>query len=251
MPGLGTFLVKVRRGETPFYRFVYRTLIATRHIHIPIPRIVAPIFRGLYHLHFFVRTLLYRTIRFLYWEPIFRGRCDSVGKNLELALLPDIASHVQILVGNNVHLNGFFGVGSGRAYEKPRLVIKDNVRIGHQITFAINQEIIIEDGVMIANKCHFADSDSHPTEPDLRVAGHPPSLDKIKPIRICRNAWIGHGVHVLKGVTVGEGAIVAAGSVVFSDVAPFSLVAGNPARVFIKNILETKPTADSAARPSV
>ena len=242
MPGLGSFLVKVRRGETPFYRFLYRTARASLHIHIPVPRVIAPLFRGLYHLHFFIRTLLYRTIRFFYWEPIFRGRCDSVGKNLELALLPDIASHVQVLIGNNVHLNGFFGVGSGRAYEKPRLVIQDNVHIGHQITFAIGKEIIIEDGVMIANQCYFADTDSHPTEPDLRVANQPPSPDKIKPIRICRNAWIGHGVHILKGVTVGEGAIVAAGSVVFSDVAPYSLVAGNPARVFIKNILETKPT---------
>ena len=130
-------------------------------------------------------------------------------------------------------------------------MIQDNVHIGHQITFAIGKEIIIEDGVMIANQCYFADTDSHPTEPDLRVANQPPSADKIKPIRICRNAWIGHGVHVLKGVTVGEGAIVAAGSVVFSDVAPYSLVAGNPARVFIKNILEAKPTPDQAARPSV
>jgi len=251
MPGLGTFFVKIRRGETPFYRFLYRTAKATVHAHIPVPRAIAPLFRGLYHLHFFVRTLLYRTIRFFYWEPIFRGRCNSVGKNLELTLLPDIASHVQIDVGNNVRLNGFFGVGSGRAFQTPRLVIKDNVHIGHLITFAINKEIIIEDGVMIANECYFADTDAHPTDPELRVAGHPPELDKIKPIRICRNAWIGHGVRVLKGVTVGEGAIVAAGSVVFGDVAPFSLVAGNPARVFVKNILETKPAAGSASRPAV
>lgn len=247
MPRLGTFLVKIRRGETPFYRFLYRAARASLHVHIPIPRLIAPLFRGFYNLHFFLRALLYRTIRFLYWEPIFRGRCDSVGKNLELALLPDIASHVLIEVGNDVHLNGFFNVGSGRASERPRMVIGDNVHIGHLITFTVNKEIILEDGVMIANHCYFADTDAHPIEPELRIAGQPPQLDKIKPIRICRNAWIGEGVHVLKGVTVGEGAIVAAGSVVFSDVAPYSLVAGNPARVFVKNILETKPAPASTA----
>lgn len=249
MPGLGTFLVKIRRGETPFYRFLHRTAKASLHLHVPVPRIVAPLFRGLYHLHFFIRTLLYRAIRFFYWEPIFRGRCDSVGKNLEMTLLPDIASHVRITVGDDVHLNGFFGAGSGRAYEKPRLVIQNNVHIGHLVTFTVNQEIIIEDGVMIANKCYFADSDSHPTEPDLRVAGHPPSLDKIKPIKICRNAWIGHGVHVMKGVTVGEGAVVAAGSVVVKDVPPFSVVAGNPARVVVANILEAKSSNPAQQLP--
>jgi len=242
MPGLGTFLVKIRRGETPFYRFLYRSARASLHIHIPVPRFIAPVFRGLYHFHFFVRTLLYRAIRFLYWEPIFRGRCESVGKNLDMILLPDIASHVQIFVGDNVHLNGFFGVGSGRAHESPRLVIQNNVHIGHQVTFAINKEIVIEEGVMIANQCYFADTDSHPVEPELRVAGLPPALHNIKPVRICRNAWIGHGVHIMKGVTVGEGAVVAAGSVVVKDVPPFSVVAGNPARIVTANILDRQPS---------
>ncbi len=127
---------------------------------------VKPLFRGLYHSHFFIRALLYRAVRwFFYWEPIFRGRCDSVGKNLELALLPDIASHVQIHLGNNVHLNGFFGVGSGRLTDAPRLELHDNVHVGHLVTFAIGKEIIIEDGVMIANQCYFADTDSHLIEP--------------------------------------------------------------------------------------
>jgi acetyltransferase-like isoleucine patch superfamily enzyme len=252
MPGLGTFLVKIRRGETPFYRFLYRTAKASLLVHIPVPRVVAPVFRGLYHLHFFIRTLLYRTIRFLYWEPIFRGRCDSVGKNLSMILLPDIASHVQIHLGDNVHLNGFFNVGSGRSNESPRLVIGDNVQLGHHVTFTINKEIVIEEGVMIADYCYFADTDAHPLEPDLRVAGLPPALENIKPVRLCRNSWIGHGVHILKGVTVGEAAVVAAGSVVSKDVPPFSVVAGNPARVVIANILEVKkspsklePTATS------
>lgn len=40
---------------------------------------------------------------------------------------------------------------------------------------------------------------------------------------------------ILKGVTIGEGAIVGAGSVVTKDVAPWTVVGGNPARV-IKEI---------------
>ncbi len=44
-------------------------------------------------------------------------------------------------------------------------------------------------------------------------------------------AWIGERVIVLPGRTVGRGAIVGAGSVVTRDVEPYTIVAGNPARV--------------------
>ncbi len=57
-----------------------------------------------------------------------------------------------------------------------------------------------------------------------------------KPVRICRRAWIGAGSTILPGVTVGENAVVGAGSVVTHDVAPNTIVAGNPAK-FIRNIL--------------
>ena len=42
--------------------------------------------------------------------------------------------------------------------------------------------------------------------------------------------WIAYRAVILPGVTIGEGAIVAAGAVVSRDVAPWTIVAGNPAR---------------------
>lgn len=50
-------------------------------------------------------------------------------------------------------------------------------------------------------------------------------------VRIGRNVWVGFDTCILPGVTVGEGAIIGARSVVFDDVEPFTVVAGNPARV--------------------
>ena len=58
-----------------------------------------------------------------------------------------------------------------------------------------------------------------------------------KPVHICENAWIGAGATILPGVTVGKNAVVAAGAVVTKDVAPNTIVGGNPAK-FIKNIIE-------------
>ena len=54
---------------------------------------------------------------------------------------------------------------------------------------------------------------------------------KVGKVVIQDKVWIGFNAIILKGVTIGEGAIVGAGSVVSKDVPPFTIVAGNPARV--------------------
>jgi phosphonate metabolism protein (transferase hexapeptide repeat family) len=50
-------------------------------------------------------------------------------------------------------------------------------------------------------------------------------------VSIGNDVWIGHAAIVLPGRSVGDGAVVAAGAVVTKDVAPYAIVAGNPARV--------------------
>jgi acetyltransferase-like isoleucine patch superfamily enzyme len=52
-----------------------------------------------------------------------------------------------------------------------------------------------------------------------------------RPISIGSNVWIGFDSCVLPGVTIGEGSIVGARSVITTDVPPFTIVAGNPARI--------------------
>ncbi|MDO8210019.1 DapH/DapD/GlmU-related protein [Conexibacter sp. CPCC 206217] len=51
-----------------------------------------------------------------------------------------------------------------------------------------------------------------------------------EPITIGDRVWIATRATVLGGVTLGEGAVVAAGAVVTSDVAPYTIVGGVPAR---------------------
>ena len=80
------------------------------------------------------------------------------------------------------------------------------------------------------------DTDAHPRDTKDRIADLPPKPEEIKPVRVCRRAWIGQNSFILKGVTVGEGAIVGVNSVVITDVPAYSVVMGNPARVVVKNL---------------
>ena len=49
-------------------------------------------------------------------------------------------------------------------------------------------------------------------------------------VHIGHDVWIGHGAIVLPGRTIATGAVIGAGAVVTRDVAPYAIVAGNPAR---------------------
>lgn len=61
-----------------------------------------------------------------------------------------------------------------------------------------------------------------------------------KPVTIKEGAWLGTRCIILPGVTVGEHSVVGAGAIVTKDVEPYTVVAGNPARVIKKYNKETK-----------
>lgn len=57
-------------------------------------------------------------------------------------------------------------------------------------------------------------------------------------VTIGHDVWIGHGAVVLPGRQIGTGAVIAAGAIVTKDVAPYTIVAGNPARVIRRRFSE-------------
>jgi acetyltransferase-like isoleucine patch superfamily enzyme len=57
------------------------------------------------------------------------------------------------------------------------------------------------------------------------------------PVVIGKGCWIAPGCMILPGVKVGENSVVGAGSIVLKDVAPYTIVGGNPAK-FIKKVEE-------------
>ena len=125
------------------------------------------------------------------------------------------------------------------------IIIGNEVFIGSNTLIGCACSIEIEDNVLVSFDCLIQDSDNHSSNSSQRITDtydwkngrqHKWEVTPMKPIKICRNSWVGAKAIILKGVTIGEGAIVAAGSVVTKDVAPYTIVGGNPAR-FIKKTL--------------
>jgi acetyltransferase-like isoleucine patch superfamily enzyme len=225
------FLLKIRRSETPFYVHLKRIVTWVLYPELPVPRPMLALVRGAYHLHWIIWRAFRWIVSVFYAAPLFRGRCASMGKHCRVFILPHVVGHTRIHIGNDVQINGQIGISSGRVHDDPVLIIKDRVVIGHQVLFSVNQEIVIDEDVYIAGGCRISDNDGHPRDMKERLSGMPPPRDDIKPVRICRGAWLGEGCYIRKGVTIGEGAIIGSGSVILKDVPPYAIAMGNVARV--------------------
>ena len=65
-----------------------------------------------------------------------------------------------------------------------------------------------------------------------------PEGERLFQVIIGNDVWIGSHVLILGGVRIGDGAVIGSGTVVTKDVEPYSIVAGNPARVIRKRFAD-------------
>jgi galactoside O-acetyltransferase len=97
---------------------------------------------------------------------------------------------------------------------------------------AVRGDIKIGDYCMIAPNCVLR-PDNHNferTDVPIMMQGY-----NIGEINMADDVWIGANSVILKDVTIGQGSIIAAGSVVTNNVKPWSIAAGNPAKIVKKN----------------
>lgn len=128
----------------------------------------------------------------------------------------------EIHIGNNTHIGG------------AHFICRTRIDVGNDVTMAWG--ITLYDHDSHSTNWEYRQHDNEQCYKDYietgnNIAHKDWSHVNSAPIRIEDKVWIGMDVLVLKGVTVGEGSVVAARSVVTKDVPPYSLVAGNPARV--------------------
>lgn len=213
--------------------------------HLPVARLNRPIFGLLYRLHVGFALVLRWLLRFLWYEPLFRSQCESVGTHFQMEQLPYLLGSGQIHIGNEVRLSGKSSIAfSSKHVKTPRLSIGNATFIGHNCAFTVGRRIMIGNHVLIAGGVRISDLDGHPIDPIDRRDGLTTPSNCVKEVVIGDDVWIGHGAMIMKGVRIGDRAIIAARSVVTKDVPPDTIVAGNPAKV-VKTI-ETVAKPESA-----
>jgi Acetyltransferase (isoleucine patch superfamily) len=169
-------------------------------------------------------------------------RFDVPGHNLN----PAVVIGVDSMIGCNFIFES----------DKGTIKIGERCYISAGTNLISRDEISIGDDVWIAWGCYIYDHNSHSLawqdrKNDLaqQMEDYKNSQNFIlhknwtnvvsKPIIIHDKVWIGFEAVILKGVIIGEGAIIAARSVVTKDVAPWTMVAGNPAK-FVKEVNQSK-----------
>jgi len=123
----------------------------------------------------------------------------------------------------NINRGAYFGSGIN-------VSLGNNSSIGRNCQLA--NDVTIGNDVMMAPEVIIF-SISHNTQRidiPMRLQGNLPA----NPVIIANDVWIGQGVTILPGINIGTGSIIASGSMVTKDVAEFSVVGGNPAKLIKK-----------------
>jgi serine acetyltransferase len=112
--------------------------------------------------------------------------------------------------------------------------------------FACQGPIVLGDLCMIAAECRVVGADHA-----FDLAGTPTRLGRPNRARgvttFGADAWIGERVTIREGVTIGAGAVVGSGAMVLRDVAPYTVVAGTPARLLRERFCVQERTLHEAA----
>ena len=233
MLNLHSFMLRIRRRETPFYSALYGFLKYLARLELPCIKPVHVLLYGERH----VRLTFFRWLSVkVYYEPLFKSKCVRVGENFRIVRgklqgIPYISGNLFIEIGDNVTLHSVITFAANKVFDRPTLSIGNNTYLGSRVSISVAKD------VTIGNYCHLADdiivrdNDGHPVDYRERRLNKPVQKQDVKPVRIGNDVWIGSKSVILKGVTIGDGAIIGSGSIVTRSIPKFTVAAGNPARV--------------------
>ena len=229
-PSLRRRLATSQGGLARFLRWANR---AKNNFAVPAPRLIV---KPLLWVFLFVRSAYHFALRVFICEPLFKAYCTKYGRNLHTGCFVHwITGKGDIVLGDNVTLDGKSNISfAARFSDHPTLQIGDNTGIGHNCFFTVGKLISIGRNCILSGDVTIMDSNAHDTDPVSRSAHKPPKPEDVRPVIIRDGVWIGRHCIIFPGVKIGENSVISAGSVVRTHVPPYSVVAGNPAKVMFR-----------------
>lgn len=144
----------------------------------------------------------------------------------------------KIFLGKGVRIGRFGRLSCYGNELYPNIKIMDNVYIGDNFSALAGGQLIIDENTLIASYVAVL-SENHSIDPECGIGyGKQPLIEK--ETIIGKECWIGEKAVILPGVHIGDWCIIGGMSVVTTDIPPYSIAVGNPAKVIKKYNFNTK-----------
>jgi acetyltransferase-like isoleucine patch superfamily enzyme len=190
-------------------------------------------------------------LRSVFWKYYLRIKGATVGDgfvtlaNIDV-ICRDDSTLKNLTIGRNVQFNGKVYI---RLRRNGRIIIEDNVAIGHEVWLACanDSELRIRKNCLVGPYCIFNGGHGIDIGEDtwfaafvyLNSSDHNMKLGQLireqgytgAPIKLGSDNWVAGHVSITKGVTTGRGVVIGAGTVVTHNFDDNSVVVGNPGRL--------------------
>lgn len=149
--------------------------------------------------------------------------CDLVRSRTRRISLGDF-----VYLAPHVWLNVVDGAPAG----DPAIVIGHGCSIGRRSTISAQNSVLLEPDVLLAPSVLIMDHNHEYSDPTMPI--HAQGVTAGGSIVIQRNCWLGHGAVIVSGqrdLVLGRNSVIGANAVVTRTFPPYSVIAGNPAKL--------------------